>query len=112
MLVSFARSTVLVVRAPLISDHGNQVRDWSSASTHAVPGCLVDSAAGAVDNQHRTEVRTDQVALMPPGSDVLITDHVRLAGFPNDFTIDSLQIQGSPTGALAQIIVGLNVWSG
>lgn len=114
MLVSFARQTIEVIRAPLAIDHAAEVRDWSNAADPVtVSPCVVDTQAGVIDTEHRTATPYDVKVLVPPGTDVLSSDHIRIAGYSKDFVIQNgVGPECSPTGGLDSILLILSYWEG
>lgn len=113
MLVSFARASVTRLRAPMVVDHGAEVRDWSKAVPAVVSGCLIDSAAGARDTAGRDGSQVALVVLAPPGSDVQAGDRFTVDGYVGTFDLAGPpRRQGSPTGRLAHIQLDLKAWEG
>ena len=74
--------TVTVVRAGLVDDgYGNQVPDWSTATSTPYEGCAVGQGSrGGEVLADRNVVLSDLVVFMPPGADVVATDRLEIRG--------------------------------
>ncbi|MCG5460845.1 hypothetical protein MED01_004271 [Micromonospora sp. MED01] len=74
--------TVTVLRAGLVDDgYGNQVRDWSAATSTPYAGCAV--AQNGRDESltgDRNAIASDLIVFMPSGAGVLATDRLEIRG--------------------------------
>ncbi|MBM0203193.1 hypothetical protein JNW90_09160 [Micromonospora sp. STR1s_5] len=74
--------TVTALRAGLVPDgYGNQVRDWSAATSTPYAGCAV--AQNGRDESltgDRNAVASDLIVFMPSGADVLAADRLEIRG--------------------------------
>lgn len=113
MLPSFARQTITIRRAPLVTDHGAQVRDWDSddVAEHSVAGCSVQPLTGQEILANRDTVQAQYRVYAPPGADVEATDHVTFGGDDYEVVGEPLRWP-SPTGALDHVELLLNRWEG
>lgn len=106
MLPSWCDDTVTVLRAPIVSARGSEVRDWGSASSHEVAGCSVQyatSASGDVATRAQP-VSTTATIYLPPGADVRDGDRVALGGVTFELDGAPLRVR-SPFGGRDHIIV-------
>lgn len=108
MLPSWAKDTVIVVRAATVADrYGNQVRDWATASRTDVPGCSVQPLDMAEQvSPDRDAVTTRWRLFAPAGVDVAATDRISWGGVDYEVDGDPQRWQ-SPTGGLAHLEVVL-----
>lgn len=115
-LPSFAKATVIVLRAPTVNDHGTDVPDWTSPDVQQIAytnQCLVVPAVAAVeDTQHRDATLAGWNVGMPPYADVLSTDHVLLPNGKRYAVIGEPAQVVSPTGALDYIQLHVEWWKG
>lgn len=112
-MISFKNQTVTVIRAPLIAERGDQIRDWDNAVEHQVAGCRMQPQTGAEGTGER---RADAVQLRwklfaPPGADIVEQDRVRRDGIVYEVA-EYVQHWPSPTGTLAHTEVVLQRWEG
>lgn len=108
-IVSFATETLTRLRAPLILDHGSQVRDWNNAAAVALPGWTLQPGSGTEDVLHRDAVRVDWTAHGPYDADILPTDKVRLLS--GDYAIiGEPERWKSPTGRISSTKLLLQRW--
>ena len=111
MLPSFAGTTVSVIRAGRVVDHGTVAMDWSTATTVPVAGCLFQPATGADDVLHRDGVGGPAQVFMPPATDVTGLDRIVISG-------RTYEIVGLPhvwigaTARTSHIVANLHVWEG
>lgn len=109
MLPTFARQSVIVLRAPTGVPRGE--RDWDAAVPHKVRGCSLQRSSASADHDGREEASADAVLYCPPGSDVLKGDRIEYRG--QVFTVNGLPfLDESPTGALDMLVVPLRTARG
>lgn len=107
--IPFATQTVAVQRAPLIADHGSQVRDWTSPATHTIGGCSVQPGGGTEDQLNRDSVTTVWSVFAPLGADVLDTDRVVVGGVA--YEVDG-PVRPWETGILDHLEISLKAVAG
>lgn len=72
---------VSVVRAPMVSDHGSQVENWSGTLTVTpVEGCSVQPGVGREDLAHRDAILVAYTVFLPFGTDVTGRNRLRIRG--------------------------------
>lgn len=83
----FGRETVVVVRAPLVTDSrdNTQYRNWENPTRTTVNGCGVEPFPLAEklnfeENRGREFARSAVRIYMPPGTDVVATDRLEWDG--------------------------------
>lgn len=108
-LPSFARQTVTVQRAPLVTDHGNQIRDWSAAAGHAISGCVVVPQPGSENNINRSGTVAPFLLIAPAGADLEASDRVVYSG--RTFEVDG-PVRRWDTGVLDHVEADLQEVSG
>lgn len=108
-LPSFATQTITVKRAPLVSDHGSQVRDWTATTDRDETGCSVQPAVGSENRINRDAITTIYVVYAPATADVLDTDRVEVFG--TDYDIDG-PVRRFLTGVLDHLEIPLKAVSG
>ena len=112
MLPSFATQSITVRRAPLVDDHGAEVRDWDGdVDDHTVTGCSIQPLTGAEILANRNAVQAQWRVYAPAGADVEATDHVAFGGHDYEVVGEPLRWQ-SPTGTLDHVELLLNRWEG
>lgn len=76
--------------AATADDYGNDVLDWSSATTDAtITGCSVQPGAGTEFQTDREASTVVYTVWAPLGADVTPTDRIAYAG--NDYGIESIE---------------------
>lgn len=110
MLPSFCRSTATVLRPGTRTVRGAAVADWAAATSHEVPGCLVEQTSTSSDRDGRTAVAVDAVLYAPAGADVRAGDRVSLDG---EWSVEGEPASvKSPTGAVDHTEAVLKRWRG
>lgn len=112
MMRRLGKTTIQIVRAPLITDaHNNQIPDWANATRTPVTGCYVEAGTTQEDLVNRDEVRVAWTVFAPAGVDVVATDRVEHAGV-------DYEVVGAPapmesfTGRLDHTVIALQKWEG
>lgn len=109
MLVSFAKETLVRLRAPMVKDHGSWVPDWESAPEVELPGWSLQPGASTEDLQNREATRVDWTAYGPYDADVAATDRIRLPS--GDYgVIGEPERWKSPTGRVSSTKLLLQRW--
>lgn len=83
-MLPLATQTVTVWRASVVTDHGNDVRDWGTADSHDLDNCSVQPAPGPEDRINRDAITTIWTVYAPITADVLDTDRVEVNGIRYD----------------------------
>lgn len=98
--------TVEVLRAGLTDDgYGNQVRDWSSATTTPYEGCAVaQGTKGGEVLADRNAIVSDLIVFMPPDTDVLATDRLRVRTRVYEVVGEPFDWQSPFTGAAFGVV--------
>ena len=110
-LPSFARTTVTIKRARVITERGVSVADWSNPVTHDEKGTSVQFRATDMSLDQRTQVTVRAVAYFPPTADVKTGDMVVYNGV--EYKIDGAPfLVESPTGRVSHIKATLVDWEG
>ncbi|AVR56753.1 head-to-tail stopper [Microbacterium phage Elva] len=109
MLPSFMAQPQTRKRYPLVSDHGNEVRDYAGVPDEAVFYGSVQPGTGTEDVVNRNGREIVKTVWAQPGSDVQDDDVVPL-------TEGDFQVNGEPerweTGVLDHMVIHLSVWKG
>lgn len=108
--VSFARTTLKILRAPTVADHGAQVHDWSRAAWHDCPGWVIQPGAGSEDLTHRDGDRVDITAYGPVSADVQAGDRVHVPGRGVFVIVGAPARWESPTGRASHTVLALQQW--
>lgn len=120
MTPTYARATVIVLRAPVKVVHGSEVFDWKSpnVSRQVFRDCLVQAAATSEDLEHREAMRGTYDVYLPEHdedgqpADVLGTDKVLLpSGRTYSIAGEPSYIE-SPSGALNGWQILCERWAG
>ena len=113
MLPEFCCDTVTVLRAPLVSSRGGQVRDWAQAEPHAIGGCLLqESSTDTPDRTGRASNVTVSCDLfLPIGADIRAGDRVEHGGATYEVVGAPLQ-KRSPFGRCDHTLARLAYWKG
>lgn len=108
-MISFKNQTVTVIRAAVIVERGDDMRDWSNATEHESPGWRVQpmatdevlfSGSGGGGGTARDAVITRWKGFGPYDAD--ITAHDRVRHFGAVYEVDGqIQRWPSPSGGLA-----------
>lgn len=110
--ISFATTTVTVVRPTLVEDHGAQVSDWSDPSRHDLVGCVVHPMTSQEISENRDLTLGARRVIAPAGADVGAHDRLELPGEPGQFEVVGEPMRWpSPTGALSNVEVLANRWT-
>lgn len=108
-IVSFANETLIRLRAPLVSDHGSMVSDWSAPTEATLTGWSLQPGASVEDLQNRDAVRVDWTAYGPYEADVTAADKIRLPS--GDYgVIGEPERWKSPTGRISSTKLLLQKW--
>lgn len=113
--ISFARQTVIRVRAELLpkNSRGERLRDWANAAEKPLLGWIVTPGATAELLAGRESALIQWTAIGPSGVDVVTTDRIRLPGDDTAYQIDGEPARWpSPTGALDSTVLLLKKWEG
>lgn len=103
--------SVSVLRAGLVDDgYGNQVSDWSTATSTPYDGCAVaqGTRGGEVLAGDRDAVVSDLVVFMPPGADVVATDRLEVRGRAYEVVGEPFDWASPFTGAAFGVVVYCN----
>jgi len=107
---SFARDSVIRLRAALVSDHGALVPDWDNVTEAVLDGWLLQPGASLEDLTNRAGVSIEWTAYGPYDADVIASDRIRLPS--GDYSvIGEPERWKSPTGRLNAMKVLLQRWS-
>ena len=109
MLPSFMTREVTRRRYPLVSDHGNQVRDYQAAPDVAVFYGCVQPGSGTEDVVNRNGAEIVKTVWAQPDSDVQDDDVVVLPD--GDFRVNGVPERWD-TGVLDHVVVHLSRWQG
>ena len=111
MLPSWCQDAVTIVRPAEVASRGTTVRDWSSATTHEVRGCSVQTPTTAMDLAGRYQTVIRGFALLPEGADVAAGDAIEFHG--HRYLVHGQPMPWrSPTGAVSHVRVDLAEWGG
>lgn len=106
--------TVAVVRASLVDDgYGNEVPDWSAATSNPYEGCAV--AQNGRDESltgDRNVVVSDLVVFMPSGTDVVATDRLEIRSRVYEVVGEPFDWRSPFTGAAFGTVVYCNRMEG
>lgn len=109
-MVTFARDSIVRLRAPLVMDHGSPVANWDDASEVVLDDWLLQPGASLEDLTNRQGVSIEWTAYGPYDADVIASDRIRLPS--GDYSvIGEPERWKSPTGRLNAIKVLLQRWS-
>lgn len=112
MLPSWCRDSVTVWRAPLVSQRGTKVRDWSAATSHVVEGCSLQPSSTTTEwGSVRQADESGAVLYLPPNADIEAEDRVEHAG--RTWAVDGVPYDwASPTGRVTHRQARLREWVG
>lgn len=112
MLPTWAKDTVIRLRAGTQTERGSAVPDWQKASQLTISGCSMQPAGTSLSDDGRVLGITDgYTCYLPPGSDVRAGDRIRYDG--KDYTIQGdPRVWQSPTGRVSHITLNLERWQG
>jgi hypothetical protein len=100
MSISFLTQTITRVRPVYTTERGDQVADWTNATTTDLTGWRLQPLVGEELLGLRDAVTRRWKAFGPPGVDVTELDRIRYAGV--EYEVDGfVQRWPSPTGVLA-----------
>lgn len=113
MLPGFCDDVVTVLRAPLVSSRGGQVRDWGQATSHEVPGCSMQEASSeTMDRTGRaSNVSMTNDLYLPAGADICAGDRVEFDGATYEVVGQPLS-KRSPFGRCDHTLAHLAYWRG
>ncbi|MFB7900035.1 hypothetical protein ACFC1B_27335 [Streptomyces xiamenensis] len=105
MSFSWHRDTLVIIRAPIVTDpYGNPRRDWAAATRTPLPGCRVQPVQGsrvnASDTIPREGLDRRRRVFAPLAADIESTDRIEWAGETWVIEGDVDRWRG-PTGAVA-----------
>lgn len=81
--------TVIRRRAGTTTDrYDNEIPDWSNATELEITGALVAPTNTREDNDDRSAVITQTVVYLPPGADLLPSDHLVVRGVEHEIDGD------------------------
>lgn len=109
-MLDIMQQSVTRLRASRVpDDRGNQVDDWSTPTTVAIPGCSVQPGVTSEDRLNRDTTLIAYTVIAPAGIDVLSTDRIVYSG-------QTYEIDGEPerweTGILDHTTLYLKRWEG
>lgn len=117
---TYAKATVIVLRAPVKTVHGSEVFDWKSAAVQRTTfeNALVLAAATSEDLDHREALRGTYDVFLPEfdsegePADVLGTDKVILPNGRSYRVVGEPEFIESASGALNQWQLLCERWAG
>lgn len=113
MLPSICHDTITVSRAPVITERGSTIYDWSQAQAHQIDHCSVQPAGSGLTLGEARVLNTNilQTVYLPPDADIQAGDKITWQNI--DYAIDGEPLHWtSPTGLLDHIVVSLIAWKG
>ncbi|QDP45245.1 head-to-tail stopper [Microbacterium phage Sharkboy] len=109
MLPSFMAKPIVRKRFPLVSDHGNQVRDWAATPATATVYGDAQPGSGTEDVVNRNGYEIVKTVWAQPGSDVRDDDVLVLPD-------GEFRVNGAPevwaSGVLDHVVIHLSRWEG
>lgn len=112
-LVSFARQSVIRLRAAMVTDQGVQVPDWSDVDILVIAPAIIQPGGGADTNDNREGIGTKLTVLVNSGSDIIGRDRIEIAGYERPFEIvGEPTLQPSPTGLLDHVVISVTYEEG
>ena len=101
MIGQLLAQPLTIERAPLIADrYGNQVRDWSQASSTEVYGRLeTEERRAEEDVDGREQLTARGVCFLPPDADILGTDRIVDERGVRYEVIGQISTESTPRGA-------------
>jgi hypothetical protein len=106
-----ARHTLVVVRAPEVSDGRRMIYDWPNATRTDSPGWALDAGDTSADTAQREGGSIEYTARGPYDADVLQTDRIEALGAT--YLIDGAVVrQPGPIPAVSHTILRLVRWVG
>lgn len=113
MMPPWARTTITRLRASTITDHGNEVADWTTPDRLAIPQCIVEPTGGQDSIDHRDGKRIDLRVTAPYGVDVRGGDRIEVPGYTRPFeVIGEPGLWDSSTRRIDWTEILLTVWEG
>lgn len=111
-MVPHGHDTVTVLRAPVASVRGSDVRDWDNAEPHDIDGCNIQPSSTSREFGDRAESVDDRWRLFAPwGADIEPGDRIGYDG--HLFEIDGSPMpRKSPTGRVSHVECALVEWRG
>jgi hypothetical protein len=81
VISSLLSATLTVWRAPLVTDHGADRRDWDNAASHSITKVSIQPTGGLVDDLNRTAVTARfTIIAADPDTDVIDGDRCEIDG--------------------------------
>lgn len=112
MPLSFMTDTATVIRAPLITVNGGQIRNWAGASTHALSRIQITAQSTSRDFEGRVTQVTDRRTLRAPyDADIQPGDRVLWNGETYEVDGEVFHTK-SPTGRVSSTRCTLVRWEG
>lgn len=112
MPLSFMTDSVTVIRAPLITVNGGQVRNWAGASTHMLSRIQITAQSTSRDFDGRVTQVTDMRRLRAPyDADIQPGDRVQWHGETYEVNGEVFHTK-SPTGRVSSTRCTLVRWEG
>ncbi|KAA8831468.1 hypothetical protein EMO89_01665 [Bifidobacterium tissieri] len=113
-LPSWCSQTVAIRRAPLVSERGSRIPDWTHATSHPVSGCSVQPASATMtEDAQRVDGRSIRYVLyLPPTADIEDTDHVILPDGEYVIVDGMLRWEDILSGGLDHLQCRLARWEG
>lgn len=112
MPLSFMTDTATVLRAPIISINGAQVRDWPRAATHTLSRIQITAQSTSRDFEGRVTQVTDRRTLRAPyDADIQPGDRVQWNGVTYEVDGEVFHTK-SPTGRVSSTRCTLVRWEG
>lgn len=112
MPLSFMNDTATVIRAPLITVNGGQVRNWPRAATHTLSRIQITAQSTSRDFEGRVTQVTDRRTLRAPyDADIQPGDRVQWNGETYEVDGEVFHTK-SPTGRVSSTRCTLVRWEG
>jgi len=112
MLPSFARESVIRLRAGTITERGSEIPDWSNPAQAIIDGCLVQPASTTLTQDGRIEGISEGLTVyFPPGTDVASGDRIAYDGQVY-IIAGEIKKWKSPSGAVSNLQASLERWKG
>jgi hypothetical protein len=110
-MLSFATTTVTVVRPNYIVQRGDSIPNWSDTVSHDIPNCIVQPLVGAEVLGDRDSVEYKWKMFLPANSDITSYDRVIHLGVTYEVDGD-IQRWPSPSGSITHDECSLNLVRG
>ena len=112
MLPSWAKDTVIRLRATIITQRGSEIPDWTNPNRLTITGCSMQPAGTSLTKDGRVQGTSDGYScFLPPGADVQAGDRIEYGGLV--YTImGEPRVWQSPTGRASNTQLQLERWYG